>query len=223
MSLFDVDKSSVDRGSPNPNRHDQLIDGAVKNHATHSINPISDATTQTGFISQKNQQVIAYDGTANKALMGYNSALNKWGFFVADDGVDVTTNSDPSQLIFNSSQDMFKIVQTGTTTKSPPSSWSNGNVQTITISHGLGFKPAFLVYVTNPDLSGVGYINSNNLTNLPSTIYVTSGGSSIIISTADVDTSNLYIHLLNLSGGTASGLDAYTWTYKYYILQETAS
>lgn len=136
-------------------------------------------------------------------------------------GYDVSTATD-NQLIWSSDFNMFKIVQSGTVTLSPPASWTNGQVIRATVFHGLLTAPSFQVYATNPAL-GASYISSG-LSNLPSSIYFPSaGGGCVLISQSAVDDTNLYIDLVNMTGLTATGLDGFVWTYKYYILRETAS
>lgn len=216
ISLFDVDKTNADRGTPRPDSHDQIIDGAVKAHATHSINPVSNATTDTGYISNKNQQVLAFDGTANKALMGYNPGLDKWGMFVGKDGVDVTTNSDPANLIFNSSQDVFKIVATGNI-NSPALSISNpgaGNFAngsaTTTVAHGLSFAPLLIAF----GLDGSKYAQ------LPYTTYVAGIWETFYL---EVDATNVYFSVQAMVSGTGLSLPGGFVPAKYYLLQETAN
>lgn len=209
MSLFDVDKTNADRGTPSPNSHDQIIDGAVKAHATHSINPVTNATTDTGYISNKNQQVLAFDGTANKALMGYNPGLDKWGMFVAQDGVDVTTNSDPANLIFNSSQDVFKIVASNSLTISHP---SNGTQDNVAVAHGLSTIPAVVCFVSIPGFPGTQY-------GMPYGFFISS--TNYLNANFWIDSTNV---TFSISTGSATG-SSYTGNYvfKYYILQETAN
>jgi hypothetical protein len=83
-------------------------------HGTTSLHPVTDANTVPGFLQTKNLRILANDGTTNRALFGYNQAMGLWGFFLTKLGIDVNTNTDTSKFIFNSSQDVFKILATGT-------------------------------------------------------------------------------------------------------------
>jgi hypothetical protein len=112
MSLHDTDKSSLDRGAPTPNSSDVIIDGANKSHKTISSHYGTDADASSGRLQMQNKQVIANDGTTNVGLYGYNPALGKWGFFLTQTGTDVTTNTDLTKFIFNSNQNIFKILDT---------------------------------------------------------------------------------------------------------------
>lgn len=145
------------------------------------------------------------------------------GLKVAKSGVEVSAATN-DQLIFNSNQDVFKIVKTGTASITPPSSWGGGNAQTVTIVHSLSSSPAFLVYVNNP-VGIPGTVYAGQLSSVPSVIWgpSASGGVGFYLSSARVDGTNLYIDLVNLLSSTQTGVNAYTWNYKYYILQETAT
>lgn len=61
MSLHDVDKSSVDRGSPTPNTHDALAEGSVAAHQTLSSSYKTDATTSKSRMVFKNNMLLYYD------------------------------------------------------------------------------------------------------------------------------------------------------------------
>lgn len=47
ISLFDVDKTNADRGTPRPDSHDQLAQDATKAHGTTSFNPVTSASDST--------------------------------------------------------------------------------------------------------------------------------------------------------------------------------
>lgn len=56
MSLTDVDKGALDRGAPQTNSSDVLIDGAVRSHGTVSTNYTTDAITLSQVQDAKNGQ-----------------------------------------------------------------------------------------------------------------------------------------------------------------------
>jgi hypothetical protein len=45
VALYDVDKTSKDRGNPMPNHNDTLDDGSIKAHGTNSVNYVTDASS----------------------------------------------------------------------------------------------------------------------------------------------------------------------------------
>lgn len=61
MSLHDIDKSSMDRGSPSPNTHDILADGSVSAHQTLSSSYKTDATSTKSRMVFKNNMLLYYD------------------------------------------------------------------------------------------------------------------------------------------------------------------
>lgn len=130
---------------------------------------------------------------------------------VAQDGFDALTASD-DELIFNSAQNIFKIAQTGTASIDADFSGGAGGL-TETITHGLGYVPAALVYRVED--------GSGNYTSLPSpTAFTTSGGNVLFNNwmSFSVNATELKI---NYRSGSAS--DWGVINFKYYILQETAN
>lgn len=61
---------------------------------------------------------------------------------IAKEGIDVVDATD-DQLIFNSAQNVLKIVKTGTTTI--PASGST--LASVTVTHSLGFSPGVMAYL----------------------------------------------------------------------------
>lgn len=223
MTLIDTDKGNEDRGTPTPNSSDSIAEGQRMAHQTASSHYKPEDETSTARLQQIGKTFIANNGVTNKASFGYNAAIDDWGLFVADDGIDVMTNTDPSNLIFNSSQDVFKIVKTGfITTQSLPlagtaGTWASNTVSTV-IAHGLSFTPVVL---------GVLFTTSGNYTTLPLTELsnrLSTAPLTISYSLA-ADGTNL---TLNYSGQTYfPTTDSVTYsvpvTAKYFLLQETAN
>lgn len=219
MSLHDVDKSSLDRGSPTPNHSDVLPDDSVKAHKTISTHYATDADTNTGRLQMQNKSILGNDGTVPRTLYGFNPALNSWGSFVTKAGVDVTTNTDLSQFIFNSNQGIFKIVGSGTAntptitaTPGGAGQWANATGSTA-IPHGLAYIPIVVsallyagTYITLPFTSmGTNGTTSPNWT----TVYTSA------------DATNIYISIINQTLTTA--FTNAIFPVKYYLLQETAN
>lgn len=162
------------------------------------------------IIDDANDRLYVNDDNLNPiALLGKDSQ-GKIVVKVARDGQNVITAPD-NELIFNSEQDVFKIVLSGTASGNLPSA---GSINTITIPHNLGFTPIPMVF-----LSGGGHYSP-----LPAVPALGDGPSFTGIRvdqlmTVSVDNENLYIQQA-LSPQAASG---YAVTYKYYLLQETAN
>jgi hypothetical protein len=220
MALYDIDKHSEDRGSPMPNHSDTLSEGATKSHKTISTHYTTDADTNPGRIQMQNKQILGNDGTTNVTLYGYNPALNKWGFFVTQAGTEVTTNTDLSKFIFNSSQDIFKIVKSSTATLILNASYpsSNAPAKTTSVAHGLSTVPAAIAYFGMSNNNFPGVVTGTQYS-MP---YVTFGGSYRFA--FSIDATNLNFSYYNDSGSAADFTSTpVTATFKYYILQETAS
>lgn len=156
-----------------------------------------------------------------------NFANGSTALKIAFPGVEVATATD-NQLIFTSDRNLFKIIGSGTASETlPAGSYTIGQLFQIVIPHGQKPRvPAFLLYVNNPVLTSVG----NGLQPTPASTYAKfnalPGGLPIylptILSYGTIDDTNLYINIQFLTAYTFVGGDT-TWTYKYYILQETAS
>lgn len=219
MALFNTDKSDDSRGAPKINATDVHLNR--KAHATDSISPRAVGATDPGKVVTKNTQIIANDGSNGIGLFGFDST-GKMAVKVAKPGYDAATASD-DELIFNSSQNVFKIVDTGILIVAAPSvSFSANSMATATtnatFSHNLGYTPAVLVF---SDLGG-GILRSlpfsntgisgglNNWTQQNVSVQITSTSLTII---------NEFVVSSTVSG-TASGLGI---TVRYYLLQETAS
>lgn len=123
-------------------------------------------------------------------------------------GIDVALTGRPQS-------DKWEIAKLGTNTHAG-TSISAGYADTVTISHNLGYIPAFLVYAEAP-----GYLYDwggtlKGKTILPITYVLT--GTTLIYLTARADATNLYIDFINVSSSTQN-LSAWTWTFQYYIFK----
>jgi len=140
---------------------------------------------------------------------------NNYGMWVSKPGIDAT-KATLDQLIFNSNQDILKIVQSDTFSFE----FSADPISTGKIAHNLGFAPmvsAFLNQVVDPALSD----SSFNLP-LPTWVSVSIDTTAQVVSFgaylfAFTDTKYVYFTLFN-----SFGLPA-TLPITYYLLQETAT
>lgn len=210
MSLFDVDKKSDNgqRLNPAPNSNDEMADrlahGTTQNHNAGE-------EAQADGLKLKERQILAVQDGFNKAVFGFYGDANKFGLKVAKDGFDVLTavNAD---LVFNSEQNVFKIVQTGTITVTKPAGVYTGDA---TVTHNLGFTPSVMAF------SG-----ENGGVPLPDFSIFTSGTDGgkiwrlVCISSVTTTAVTFSYDTPSIGFGTTGPL---TVDIKYYLLQETAN
>lgn len=199
----------------------------------------ADGSTNLKYFDTNNNVVSQFgrqsDGSTNLKFFDINGigvaqfgrfADNSTALKVAKSGVEVSTATD-NQLIFNSSQDIFKIVVTGTATVTVGPG-DNFITKTTTIAHGLGYTPIVMGFVdaASSILTAGGRVitpyamyEEQSATGgfIDNSIYILIG-----LFTVTADATNIYC-----SVGTHKA-DFYTqlqgdWQFKYYILQETAS
>lgn len=213
MSLTDTDKSGDTRANPTINAPDGLSTGAVKAHATTGIAYRSEDTRTAPRVIEKDDQIIIHDGVANKGLFGRDGAGN-FVVKIAQDGFDVLTATD-AQLIFNSANNIFKIVDTGTVSISHNHTGVNTAITT-NIPHGQSGKPVVFAYANNLVAPGISGTPSYQM---PFTYPALSGGNMVI--------GTMLYHY-----STATNIVVTSWSanittitadIKYYVLQETAN
>lgn len=142
-------------------------------------------------------------GTDGKVLIAcYINSLGKPILKVAKEGYDATTATN-DQLIFNSDQNVFKIVTNSTTSLTT----STGGATDRVVAHNLGYVPVMLAYMEFPGVAG-------SRVNLP---YIETGPSGIEI-VGSVDSTNVTFECR-----VADPLGPNTYQIRYYLLQETAS
>lgn len=142
---------------------------------------------------------------------------------VAKEGYDALTATN-DQLIFNSSQNIFKIVESGTATINVPGA-ANDFIDEVVIDHNLGFVPSYEVYVTPPPGYN-GYVERTQLPFFDYSLFDSSTGADSgwhINGLADVNLlSNTQIGFrLSFVDGVASSVG--DWTFTYYLKQESVS
>lgn len=168
-----------------------------------------------------NEQIIVATDQPT-VLMGNQSTFGK-GFYVAKSGIDATTNTDPSNWIFNSNQNTFKVITSYTLTVILPINVASQTQQAIQL-HGLSDVPAYLAFIKIDPVfftlaPGTAGYNPN-----PLAIYTLPVGTGnlgpILNCTVGIDLTTIYFTVQY--GGAVSG-NAYTFSAKVYILQETAT
>lgn len=207
MTLFDIDKTGDDRGTPAPNQDDQQ-DQRMAHGTTQNQNSIDEA--QADGLKFLERQVLAKQDGVNKAVYGFFGEANKFGLRVADDGVDVLT-ATADQLIFNSDQNIFKVVLSGTT-----SLVYDGNVGTFsTIAHGQSNIPIVLAYVQFPDNANFNPMAGQYV---PMPVYINRTGLPAVQCVQSVDATNIYLRVHDIYAPPNQ-----TYNFRYYVLQETAN
>ena len=207
MSLTDTDKSSLDRGAPQTNSSDVLNSESVKAHKTISTHYATDADTGTGVLQMQNKSIIGNAGGVPITLYGYNPALQIWGLFVTQPGVNVITNTDLSKFIFNSNQQVLKIASSGIVTITKA---ANSGFNSLTVAHGLSSTPVVM-----------SYLSAGRLYPLPHlfTTFATAVANGTVNSILDVytDTTNIVFSIQSMT--TADYASTYSWDIFYYIVQ----
>ena len=158
---------------------------------------------------------IFNDQTDRRVLLGKGKS-DFYGLKVSKPGFDVYDAGD-DDLIFNSDNNVFKIVLSGVTTISVA---AFDTYEEVNVAHGLGYAPLVVAYV---DVVGDGA----NYDALPYTSIETSGaGSGNIARHIKVNTNSLYLRFYCFTPDYAANplkADDYTFNIKYYVIQETAN
>lgn len=184
------------------------------------IGPGSDPAQIANTINQ-NMQKLAADDTIKiwkdnngvpQVLLGREGQGENPKFKVAQNGVDVTEATD-DQLIMSSDFNMFKIVQSGEATLTLPGSVAAWTTYTKTVTHNLGYKPAFLAYVE------LDIVVGGELIQIPTTGIDGATGLNTFFARADVTTTEIGF---NVSTNGATIYDNTVWTFKYYLMRETS-
>lgn len=204
MGLWDTDKKNDGRDSPSLNQADALVQRMA--NGTVSVHPKTDATGSAAFTQTSNGRMLVNDGTNNRVVVG---ALpdGTFGMKVSQPGIDVTTATN-DKLVFNSGQDVFKIVSKGTATVNQ----SAGNINKTIVTHNLGYLPIVLAYFGN---SGTSYV--------PLPMFNYSVGASLTLNQL-VYVANITPTTFEIWCSTASGsAQTLSFPVTYYLLQETAN
>ena len=218
MSLTDTDKDGDQRGNPALNQRDLVLQRFAD--STTAIHPVTDATTTVGYLKSSNGQLLGNDGTNNIGLFGFDSSGNMV-VKVARPGFNADTATD-SQLIFNSSQNTFKIAMSGTVAFTPANGGgplytvSSGRKTGPVVTHNLGVIPGVLAYTQRPTTG----FNSGVLTSLP---FLESNATTNVLINAFYSVTTTTLSFFMDFGGGWSFNASPDFVIRYYILQETAS
>lgn len=162
---------------------------------------------------------VAKNGV-NQVLMG-NQATFGEGFYVAQAGIDVTTNTDPSKLIFNSNENVYKIVETLPISLSITLNGVSGSIGQNKVPHNLNFIPAYNAYITiDPEIAALSSVGTENGPN-PFIVVGISGTSIVNFCTAEVTVDSTFIYFGVVIGVTGS--DTLNFSASVDLLQRTFS
>ncbi len=170
--------------------------------------PVSTATDKQLVLKDDYTTRTYYDNNNSRILLG-QLPDGTYGMWVSKPTFDATT-ATASQLIFNSNQDVFKVVASGILTVNVSGA---GDFQS-SKAHGLGVIPAFIGYINSVPIAG-----SNIWLQLPYSQHQYNGGSgSIVVGfMADLaaDATNVYVNVSSIALFALGN-----FTFKYYLLEE---
>lgn len=164
-------------------------------------------------------QVFKDDDGQRRVLLG-KGADGFYGLKVSQPGKDVYT-ADDDELVFNSNQNMFKIVSTGTLTVTTPNPMIDGGIYTASVAHNQSNVPAFMGFVTpQSNITSIEGSAGNSIFSLPynAPFIDTDPG---LICRMRADSTFLYADVQNFLGSSLAGFGG-DWIFRYYIFQETA-
>lgn len=190
------------------------------------------SSTQTqinkNLLELKNNEtttVFKDDAGTRRVLLG-KGADGFYGVKVSQEGIDVYSAAD-NELVFNSSQNVFKVSEAGTVSLASQSVGAGLSVdQKFTIPHDLGRVPAFnaFVLVTNTGQAAINQFPSTYYVSISNVFsYTESGGTGLNYShVAGIDEDNFYF-TRSVFNGSASTQTIAASTLKYYIYEESAN
>lgn len=165
------------------------------------------------YADSANNRVIVEDGMP-RVLMG-NQPFFGEGFYVSKPTVDATKAFSPDQFIFNSNQDILKVVKSGSATFG----FTSSTISTGRIPHNLGFAPAVSSFLNNV---GIGSIAGNANLPLPTWVGASIDTINQVVNFSSwlfafTDSQYFYATLFNSTG---VGINL---PITYYLFQETAT
>jgi hypothetical protein len=219
MSIHDIDKQTGGRVAPQPNTNDDVQQRMAQ--GTNQVQNSVEGEDDRGLRTLERQILAVQDGT-NKAVMGFYGEDNKFGLKVAKDGYDVLT-AKPSDLIFNSENNVFKIVASGEASVTKPAADTSETVEVNLEEYSSYFEsgsyPIALVY--SESYGGV---------QLPVSYVETTGtdaGKASLLMRYEIDIQpHLFISVFTpnySAGANPNYTNEININFKYYLLQETAN
>jgi hypothetical protein len=159
-------------------------------------------------------QIFKDDSGTRRVLLG-KGADGFYGVKVSQEGVDVVS-ADLADLVFNSNNNLFKIVASGTGTVTKDALSYQG---TLVIPHGLGYRPTIIAYANESYLLP-------SLSFAPATSGGIDAGVNVYHYWVYTDAFNITF-VIDTPDIRPSGYDKYavaiSLRVKYYLIRETAN
>lgn len=188
-----------------------LTPTSTSNSDAANLNQVNNIITTVN--NMEKVQIFKDDTGTRRVLLG--KGLNGfYGLKVSKEGFDVYEAGD-DDLVFNSNNNVFKIVSTGTATVTT----TGAGLFTTEIAHGLSFVPICIGFAIYPDAP------ADTWGMMPYSVTTAASGAdtaivTVAIAFATVDATNLKLNVNQIdSPGVLNG----DWRFKYYLLQETAN
>jgi hypothetical protein len=233
MAIHFIDKETKDRSAPSPNTINKHPLEARMNIGTHAQQFNGGVSDNPAFIYSKDAKTLVNDGFNDRVILG-QQVDGSYGLVVSKAGFNADP-TDPAGLIFNSSQDVFKIVQVGQVTIDPfdalAGTTTTGQAMAVYDSDSdsspivLGFTilaasnglylwqgPSPESILSDPSTSPIGF-----------DVYV---GFNTIVAPGSIIDGRPQVEIdfnATVANSTGSDITGITYDIKYYILVETAS
>jgi hypothetical protein len=207
------DLQDINLGAVNKDDQQAQIDSVVKQVNDHAR-----------AISNENRTKIIKDDSGTQRLL---EGFQQGGFSNGDVGVKVSqvgidvASATGDQLIWSTDFNNFKIVSSGTIDNVVDDPLASGTKNTVTLEHGLSFVPVVIASVGS---SNSGIIPTGQYANTPFWYPIISFASWTgwgLWASVRTDSTTVYFDVGNYTNVARSGMG--TWTFRYYILQETAT
>lgn len=215
MALHDIDKQNDDRANPALNADDNVNNRM--SHKTIGTTYKTAGNPDTNRLIFDKGSIKGFDTNENNNIfIGYDPALSTRPIVrIAKDGYDQSTATN-DQLIFNSDQNVFKIIEKNSTSITHP---INTTLNLTYIDHSYGITPIVWAFFD----TGAG----STYDQIPYTITSQSGANAGLTNSALTVTSTSNQIIFNLItpsfAGNTSYSTAYSYNITYYLLQETAN
>lgn len=184
--------------------------------------PVQNAQTAKDLLYTDNFSTKVYYDQTNSRIVEGKLPDGTYGMWVSKPGFDAnnSTAATAGNLVFNSNQDIFKIIQTGTTTISAASLTTAANsyglaTQVSTVAHNLGYPPIVIAYSSDNISAFLNAMPFNIPTAVTSTSFVQ------FEMDFSVDTQNIYFDFNLFGYNRTSTYSLGPYTIKYFVLQES--
>lgn len=177
--------------------------------------PVNQASDKQLVYKDDFSTKVYYDTTNSRIVEGLlpDGTYGMWVSKPGRNADDINAVADDS-LIFNSNQNIFRIVDTGTTSVTVPNPFPSGSTVTATVPHSQGRPPSFSAYVNLPFIVNPSF-PSDTIYGIPAVL------GAVVSVNVRADSNNIYFEVMNIFSSGIADING-TWLFKYYILQETS-